>query len=63
MNGQSRQEQFFLLVETNRRLRREIDKLRELAGRESISSREFDRQNQDVFALVKRNRERRCANV
>ena len=52
-----------MLVETNRRLRREIDKLRELAGRESISSREFDRQNQDVFALVKRNRERRCANV
>ena len=63
MNGQSRQEQFFVLVETNRRLRREIDKLREQAGKESISSREFDRQNQDVFALVKRNRERRCANA
>lgn len=52
-----------MLVETNRRLRREIDRLREQAGKESISSREFDRQNQDVFALVKRNRERRCANV
>lgn len=52
-----------MLVEINRRLRREIDKLREQAGKESISSRKFDRQNQDVFALVKRNRERRCANA
>ena len=63
MNGQSRQEQFFVLVETNRRLRREIDKLREQAGKESISSREFDRQNQDVFSLVRKNRDRRCANA
>ena len=52
-----------MLVETNRRLRREIDKLREQAGKESVASREFDLQNQDVFSLVRKNRDRRCANV
>lgn len=61
MNGQ--REQFFVLLETNRRLRREIDKLREQAGKESVASREFDLQNQDVFSLVRKNRERRCANA
>ena len=52
-----------MLLETNRRLRREIDKLREQAGKESVASREFDLQNQDVFSLVRKNRERRYANA
>lgn len=46
------------LAEVCRRCRRENDRLKQMLGMQTQSSREFDRENEDVFALVRMNRER-----
>lgn len=51
-------EKYLVIVECYRQSRREIDKLKEALGKPSEASRKFDRENQDVFDLVKKNRQR-----
>lgn len=46
------------LAEVCRRVRRENDRLKQLLGVHTQSEREFDRENEDVFALVRMNRAR-----
>lgn len=48
------------LAEIYRRSRRENDRLKEALGQQTEASRQFDRENEDVFALVRANRQR-CA--
>lgn len=61
MSMQSEHEKYLVISECYRRSRREIDKLKEALGRQSEASREFDRENQDVFSLVQKNRQRVAA--
>ena len=46
------------LAEVCRRVRRANDRLKELLGVQTQSAREFDSENEDVFALVRMNRAR-----
>lgn len=46
------------LAEVCRRVRRENDRLKEMLGVQTQSAREFDAENEDVFALVRMNRAR-----
>lgn len=46
------------LAEVCRRVRRENDRLKQMLGVHTQSEREFDRENEDVFALVRMNRAR-----
>lgn len=55
---QNDREKYLVIAECYRKSRREIDKLKEALGKQSEASREFDRENQDVFDLVKKNRQR-----
>nr|DAV53648.1 MAG TPA: Trimeric autotransporter adhesin, trimeric autotransporter adhesin, TAA.97A [Caudoviricetes sp.] len=44
-----------VLAEQNRRLRREVDRLRGMLGRETEESRAFDEENRGMFAIISRN--------
>lgn len=61
MNGESQMEQYIVMAEMHRRCRRENDRLREQLGLRTEAAREFARQDAEVFALVRQNRQRRCA--
>ena len=52
-------EQYIVMAEMHRRCRRENDRLREKLRLTTEASREFARQDAEVFALVQGNRERR----
>lgn len=54
-------EQYIVMAEMHRRCRRENDRLREHLGLRTEAAREFARQDAEVFALVRQNRQRRCA--
>lgn len=58
MNMKTDKEKYITMAECYNRSRREVDRLKEALGKESQASREFDRENEDVFSLVRKNHRR-----
>lgn len=58
MNGQSDKEKYLVIAECYRKSRREIDRLKEELGKQTQASKEFDMEDQAVFSLVRKNRQR-----
>ena len=49
------------MEEVNRRLRRQIDQLKEALSQETEASRQFDAESEQAFQLVRKNLERRAS--
>ena len=49
------------MAEVNRRLRRQIDQLKEALSQETEASRQFDAESEQAFQLVRKNLERRAS--
>lgn len=59
MISQNEREQYAVIAECYRRCRRENDRLREILKIVSPEIMRFDREDQEVFSLVKKNRQQK----